>query len=518
MGLTSARGQPGATVYLCLQVTSPLPLTGLQASISVPDDLAVEPTGIAGCPPACIDDLASLIVEQAPGCLALGVVVDFSAADCTYPPGDEHAVAILPVVISPDAQPGDSLRLPFVDGCGMPAKRNLLALRAETGGLEKCYPEPDNLHEGVIEVVMHQEAPGALNCELEGESVRLTWENRGVYDRIDVFRDEELLETLPGEAASYTDSEFPPGVHSFEIKAYADCLGYGRIGSASCSEVMRPLCCPETLVCEPDPSGVLLTWANCEAYDSLEIWRDGEPLETLPGDYESYADLDAPAGRHVYGLVATRDSASCHLVLSAGVCVAAACPQNLRAAIVSCNAVRLEWDNLDSYELVVVEKNGETIAALERQENYYEDTDAAFTASTKHHYRIVAWTCDGMATCWGDQPLELTVAPRFRRGDVNADGSLDISDAVSVLGFLFLGASPPSCIDAADVNDDATIDISDGVSILLHLFLGGIEPPVPFRDCGVDPTEDDLNCECYPPCWGVTEPALAGGGGQADHG
>ena len=47
----------------------------------------------------------------------------------------------------------------------------------------------------------------------------------------------------------------------------------------------------------------------------------------------------------------------------------------------------------------------------------------------------------------------------FRRGDVNDDSVLDISDAVRVLDFLFLGEETPNCQDAADANHDGGLDI-----------------------------------------------------------
>jgi hypothetical protein len=84
--------------------------------------------------------------------------------------------------------------------------------------------------------------------------------------------------------------------------------------------------------------------------------------------------------------------------------------------------------------------------------------------------------------------------PTFTRGEANADGVLDISDPVAVLGFLFLGTDTPPCIDAADANDDGELDISDPVHGLSFLFLGGPAPPAPFPDCGADPTDDALGC------------------------
>ncbi len=89
--------------------------------------------------------------------------------------------------------------------------------------------------------------------------------------------------------------------------------------------------------------------------------------------------------------------------------------------------------------------------------------------------------------------------PRFRRGDANADGGVDISDVVTILLYLFSGEQVP-CHDAVDVNDDSTVDISDAVSLLAYLFAGGNQPPEPFEECGSDPTEDALDCVSFEPC------------------
>jgi hypothetical protein len=84
----------------------------------------------------------------------------------------------------------------------------------------------------------------------------------------------------------------------------------------------------------------------------------------------------------------------------------------------------------------------------------------------------------------------------FRRGDGNDDGTVDLSDAVFVLGFLFLGGAEPVCQDACDSTDDGRLDISDGILILGALFLGqGPIPPPGTADCGLDPTDDPLGCE-----------------------
>jgi prepilin-type N-terminal cleavage/methylation domain-containing protein len=89
----------------------------------------------------------------------------------------------------------------------------------------------------------------------------------------------------------------------------------------------------------------------------------------------------------------------------------------------------------------------------------------------------------------------------FRRGDVNDDGAMDISDPIAVLGFLFLGAPDRlACAKSADANDDGALDISDAVLFLNNLFLGGFSIPEPFTACGLDPSADDLPCEAFAYC------------------
>lgn len=82
----------------------------------------------------------------------------------------------------------------------------------------------------------------------------------------------------------------------------------------------------------------------------------------------------------------------------------------------------------------------------------------------------------------------------FIRGDANGDSGLDLSDAQTTLGFLFLGAEQPFCLDAADANDDGLLNIADPVGVLNFLFLGGSPPPAPFPGPGEDPTPDRMGC------------------------
>jgi hypothetical protein len=89
--------------------------------------------------------------------------------------------------------------------------------------------------------------------------------------------------------------------------------------------------------------------------------------------------------------------------------------------------------------------------------------------------------------------------PEFIRGDCNFDEKLDLADAATVLAQQFDDFLVP-CEDACDANDDGKINLADSVFILNYLFKFGPEPPAPFPDPGLDPTDDELTCDVPGDC------------------
>jgi hypothetical protein len=74
--------------------------------------------------------------------------------------------------------------------------------------------------------------------------------------------------------------------------------------------------------------------------------------------------------------------------------------------------------------------------------------------------------------------LPTYAAPIVRRGDVNADGNVNITDAIYLGNYLWSGGPPPPCFQAADVDGDGGLDIVDVYLIYAHLFDG---LPIPFE-------------------------------------
>ncbi len=86
----------------------------------------------------------------------------------------------------------------------------------------------------------------------------------------------------------------------------------------------------------------------------------------------------------------------------------------------------------------------------------------------------------------------------FVRGDANADAWLDISDAVTILLHLFENAMTP-CEKSADADDGGSLEMTDALLLVQWLFVSG-SPAAEPMECGPDLTDDELTCDAYGPC------------------
>ena len=83
------------------------------------------------------------------------------------------------------------------------------------------------------------------------------------------------------------------------------------------------------------------------------------------------------------------------------------------------------------------------------------------------------------------------VGNTYQLGNCNGDRELipDITDAIFLLGWLFLGGQKPPCEAACDANSDASADLSDAVFLLSFLFQGGPGPEAPYPACATAPSD-----------------------------
>jgi len=146
----------------------------------------------------------------------------------------------------------------------------------------------------------------------------------------------------------------------------------------------------------------------------------------------------------------------------------------------------------------------DSVGGYETQVENAINTLASGVDSDGACYLVIGDPSSGSGYYFSGETLEgmrpIVTVPEFIRGDANSDGALQISDAVFILQYLFAAGESPSCLDASDSNDDGYIDISDVMKILMYLFGDLPAPPAPYPDCGVDTTEDSLDCGSFPPC------------------
>ncbi|HIA27462.1 MAG TPA: hypothetical protein EYN79_04970 [Planctomycetes bacterium] len=94
----------------------------------------------------------------------------------------------------------------------------------------------------------------------------------------------------------------------------------------------------------------------------------------------------------------------------------------------------------------------------------------------------------------------LVLDPEFLRGDVNGDGQRSLIDGITFLYRFALILPEGPCHDADDFDDNGSLDLSDAIAIFGYLFINGSPPPAPFETCGPDTTPDGLNCTSHSHC------------------
>jgi hypothetical protein len=131
--------------------------------------------------------------------------------------------------------------------------------------------------------------------------------------------------------------------------------------------------------------------------------------------------------------------------------------------------------------------------------------DAAANVLLRREAATGHWRVEAAEVDVDPAGLTITVSgdagPSFVRGDANRDGAVDISDASTILGFLFLGAPPRlGCEASADSDGSGEVEMTDAIHLLYYLFFGGQAPVAPHPACGPDSRPVALSCEAFGPC------------------
>ncbi|MEM7261781.1 MAG: lectin-like protein [Planctomycetota bacterium] len=296
--------------------------------------------------------------------------------------------------------------------------------------------------------------------------IDVSWTNGGAFTSIEIYRDVELIDVLPGNATSYTAS--PTSGSLLWIQP--------RGGS----QVSRPV----TVTVAPDTLGFVI---------ENVVVGEGQTQEV-----RTFLQNDLEVHGYSYGVC--HDPAEIDLLfVDEG---------SIGLDVVPTPGLDFHQINVfeDSFSVGVVlfgagitripvgyahEMNIATYTALAPAPTVVE-LDFCVTGSPPTDLCIVPYS---QGSCESPDlfPGSVTIAVSFRRGDTNSDGVVDLADPIHHLRHLFDG-DPVNCRSAIDTNDDGQVDLADPIYALIFLFDDGAPPPSPGTECGPDPTPDGLDC------------------------
>ncbi|MEC9031950.1 MAG: hypothetical protein VYB15_08720, partial [Planctomycetota bacterium] len=355
------------------------------------------------------------------------------------------------------------------------------------------------------------ECPSGMACSQDGITgeIMLNWTNQdGGYEAIQVWRNGEMIEeNIGGDQEMYIDDSPLSGEITYAIVAVDP--------AAACAEC-EPIECTMIIFDEAD-----ILVAPGDEWSFLTGAAGGPDPEWLEEDFD---DFEWEVGPTSIGYGDDDDATVIEDM------------RNSYVAIYARKVVQLELAAIESLVLscavddgFVAYFNGEEIGRFNVAEGEVNNDTTAITANPQGEpvdpdYVPVEIAVPGDLLVEGNNVIaisvhnatlnssDLTFVPTliqipsgkgggpgpgagdlFLRGDVDDNGFVNLTDAVSLLLYLFQQGNEPSCLDSTDIDDNGFLNLTDGVSLLNHLFRAGPAPQPPgFLECGEDPTEDTL--------------------------
>jgi len=406
--------------------------------------------------------------------------------------------------------------------------------------------DPDPLFEDCpVDDVLTRAEIGAFCAETEGGPPRdvacaaapegndLTWTNADAYQAILIVRDGQTIANLPGSPTRWRDAD-PPAAAVYRVAGVAGAricesvpcgvaryairtsdadpdAAYRWIDLAAAPE-LPPV---DDYVSEPIPIGFEFPFMGAPRSE-VRIAVDGYLLFGSDGDPSEPMPVPAPEPPNLL-IAAYGSDLSTDLQIGGG---------RVRFATREVAGERMfiaEWDLVTHPHAQGEEGKPESfqvrlLGPTGRIEIAYRTTstrggrnpdapadgvaigieDATGRAGVALGFTSPGLVRDGFQVVFA--PIAVApVAPAFLRGDVSADGQLQLNDPIQLLTFLFAGGAAPVCPDAADLDDSGDFTIGDAVRALNYLFANGAPPADPGAlACGPDPTVDSLGTCEYP--------------------
>ncbi|MBI4585407.1 MAG: hypothetical protein HY717_15445, partial [Planctomycetes bacterium] len=360
-------------------------------------------------------------------------------------------------------------------------------------------------------VVNYFPAPGPLACRRTPAGVALSWENPIAYATIEVQRDGGPLAQIPGDSSSYPDVNVPDGDHTYQV-----------LGVISQFEGYLSRPCNISVINVPSGTKVSVDLGEINQENGLANSQTVDPGDG-ENDFGVCGPLAEPSeGRSNRGATDNDFPDSLFYFNVTDPAVKAQAEFKLEMTVYDDPA-------LAGLNLYLQYTNNRSTGPLDFSNTFFplenppvrmlngtgawtvlawDITEAGFRTFQQGSSDFRVGVAGGNERVCVDR-VDLTVVggapppPRFRRGDLDDSGAVDISDPINELHSLFLGDFEITCLDAADFDDSGQVDISDAINSLLWQFASGsIAPdPGPFN-CGPDLTPDrddqgnpiDLGC------------------------
>jgi len=134
-----------------------------------------------------------------------------------------------------------------------------------------------------------------------------------------------------------------------------------------------------------------------------------------------------------------------------------------------------EWNGSDGlWHDLSIELLGEEILGLIDDKIIFEFSGSQVGDMVNVGYLMLS----GMSAiiCYDDIEIISIYESPYLCGDANSDKVADVSDAVSIINYVFVGGNPPQPYQAGDANCDGPVDVSDAVWIISYVFTGGNRP------------------------------------------
>jgi hypothetical protein len=125
-----------------------------------------------------------------------------------------------------------------------------------------------------------------------------------------------------------------------------------------------------------------------------------------------------------------------------------------------------------TYYSLAMETGDESVASAQVEGNW----DIKVTASQPGTTSLTIHLLLNDEDYYVSPAISVTVNEAYIVGDANADGDINISDAVHIINYVFIGGEEPQPLESGDANCDGDVNISDAVMIINYIFIAGNTP------------------------------------------